>query len=390
MEHLSEVGKRVERLLYSSVIIILASFFFYFLSSAITLDNNGLKKTMLTGFIEGINESRESLDVAKVLQGKYKQYVDDNKKKTDAQKKEEEDKKRLEIKNINKSRVKLGLPEINIEKKLEEKPSSYDDLDVKNINLIRSKLGLKNSLSIEGAKDVYNEFYYSLVYKNLYGDKDLINTYLSKVDLPINEVLIDAKNSIKIFDSGSVKVFDVDTPIQIPFSLGDMKSKVSLYNIESAGIIFMPVLLVIWIGSLSMTRIREVYYIKKVKNIAKSYPHILNIYYFIDRDMLESQKEIDDFNRMRIGDPATIKQNRSISVICFLFRAGVILTLLLLMTAPFYLGALRIFNSLNIFNLMILFVCGFINIIQSMSLLAAEFSIFRKIFFTEGQANEYI
>uniref|UniRef100_UPI00389285C4 hypothetical protein n=1 Tax=Raoultella terrigena TaxID=577 RepID=UPI00389285C4 len=192
-------------------------------------DNNGLKKTMLTGFIEGINESRESLDVAKVLQGKYKQYVDDNKKKTDAQKKEEEDKKRLEIKNINKSRVKLGLPEINIEKKLEEKPSSYDDLDVKNINLIRSKLGLKNSLSIEGAKDVYNEFYYSLVYKNLYGDKDLINTYLSKVDLPINEVLIDAKNSIKIFDSGSVKVFDVDTPIQIPFSLGDMKSKVSHY-----------------------------------------------------------------------------------------------------------------------------------------------------------------
>ncbi|EEB8182474.1 hypothetical protein GJL15_19525, partial [Salmonella enterica] len=146
MEHLSEVGKRVERLLYSSVIIILASFFFYFLSSAITLDNNGLKKTMLTGFVDGINENRESLDVAKVLQEKYKQYVDDNKKKTDAQKKEEEDKKRLEIKNINKSRVKLGLPEINIEKKLEEKPSSYDDLDVKNINLIRSKLGLKNSL----------------------------------------------------------------------------------------------------------------------------------------------------------------------------------------------------------------------------------------------------
>ena len=90
MEHLSEVGKRVERLLYSSVIIILASFFFYFLSSAITLDNNGLKKTMLTGFIEGINERRESLDIAKVLQEKYKQYVDDNKKKTDAQKKEEE------------------------------------------------------------------------------------------------------------------------------------------------------------------------------------------------------------------------------------------------------------------------------------------------------------
>lgn len=390
MEHLSEVGKRVERLLYSSVIMILASFFFYFLSSAITLDNNGLKKTMLTGFIEGINESRESLDIAKVLQGKYKQYVDDNKKKTDAQKKEEEDKKRLEIKNINKSRVKLGLPEINVEKKLEEKQSSHDDLDVKNINLIRSKLGLKNSLSIEGAKDVYNEFYFSLVYKNLYGDKDLIDTYLSKVDLPINEVLIDAKNRIKIFDNGSVKVFDVDTPIQIPFSLGDMKSKVSLYNIESAGIIFMPVLLVIWIGSLSMTRIREVYYIKKVKNIAKSYPHILNIYYFVDRDMLENQKEIDDFNRMRIGDPAIIKQNRSISVICFLFRVGVLLTLLLLMTAPFYIGVFRIFNSLNIFNLMILFVCGFINIIQSMSLLVAEFSIFRKIFLTEGQANEYI
>ncbi|WP_171965940.1 hypothetical protein [Cronobacter sakazakii] len=390
MEHLSEVGKRVERLLYSSVIIILASFFFYFLSTAITLDNNVLKKTMLTGFIEGINESRESLDVAKVLQEKYEQYVDDNKKKTDAQKKEEEDKKRLEIKNINKSRVKLGLPEINIDKKLEEKPSSYDELDVRNINLIRSKLGLKKSLSIEGAKDVYNEFYFSLVYRNLYGDRELIDTYLSKVDLPINEVLIDAKNRIKVFDNGSVKVLDVDTPIQIPFSLGDMKSKISLYNIESAGIICMPVLLVIWIGSLSMTRIREVYYIKKVKNIAKSYPHILNIYYFVDRDMLESQKEIDDFNRMRIGDPAIIKQNRSISAICFLFRLGVLLTLLLLMIAPFYIGALRIFNSLNTFNLMILFACGFINIIQSMSLLLAEFSIFSKIFFTEGQTNEYI
>ena len=122
---------------------------------------------------------------------------------------------------------------------------------------------------------------------------------------------------LKIFDNGSVKVFDVDTPIQIPFSLGDMKSKVSLYNIESAGMIFMPVLLVIWIGSFSMTRIRETYYIKKVKDIAKTYPHILNIYYFIDRDMLDNQKKIDISNRMRIGDSAIIKSNRSTSILCF-------------------------------------------------------------------------
>ncbi|MDA5483195.1 hypothetical protein PGS49_21500 [Yersinia intermedia] len=390
MEHLSEVGKRVERLLYSSVIIILASFFFYFLSSAITSDNNSLKKTILTNFIESINTSRESLDVAKVLQETYKQYVDDNKKKTEKQKKEEEDKKRLEIKNINKARIKLGLSEINIDKNLEEKPSSYDGLDIENINLIRNKLGLKSSSSIEGAKDIYNEIYFSLVHRNLYGNSEFIKIYRSTVDLPINEVIKDAKNRIKDFDNGSVKVFDVDTPIQIPFSLGDMKSKVSLYNIESAGMIFMPVLLVIWIGSISMTRIRELYYIKKTKNIAQSYPHILNIYYFIDRDMLDGQKEIDSFNRMRIGDTTIIKENRSISVAFFLFRVLMLLALLLLMMVPFYMGAYRIMGSLDTLNLIILFMCFITNIIQSAALVFAEFSVFGKIFLTEGQTNEFI
>ena len=296
METLSELGKRVERLLYTSVIIIIASFFFYFLSSAITSDNNSSKKAMLIGFIEEINKKREPLDTAKGLQQTYEQYLADNKKKTEAQKKEEENKKRLEIRNINKSRVKLGLPEINIDKKLEEKTSSYIGLDVKNINSIRNQLGLNSSTSIDGAKGIYNDFFYSLVYRNFYGDKDLLNTFLNKVNLPINEIIKDVNVRIENFDNGSVKVFDVDTPIQIPFSLGDMKSKVSLYNIESAGMIFMPVLLVIWIGSFSMTRIRETYYIKKVKDIAKTYPHILNIYYFIDRDMLDNQKEIDIFN----------------------------------------------------------------------------------------------
>lgn len=390
MEHLSEVGKRVERLLYSSVIIILASFFFYFLSSAITSDNNGLKKVMLTNFIDSINKSREYLDMAKVLQDTYKQYADDNKKKTDAQKKEEEDKKRLEIKNINKTRAKLGLSEINVDKKLEEKTSSYDGLDIKNINMIRNHLGLKNSSTIEGAKDVYSESYYSIIYRDLSGDKGFMDIYRGKVDSPINELIKDAKDRIKDFDNGSVKVFDVDTPIQIPFSFGDMKSKVSLYNIENVGVILMPVLLVIWIGSISMTRIREVYYIKKVGNIAQSYPHILNIYYFIDKDMLDTQKEIDDFNRMRIGDPVVIKANRSISIVCFLFRGVMLVAFLLLMTAPFYMGAQKIMSSLSTLNLSILFVCLVINIIQSISLIISEYSICGKIFLTEGRDNECI
>ena len=88
MENLSDLGKRVERLLYTSVIIIIISFFFYFLSSAITSDNNSLKKSMLIGFIKEINEKRESLDIAKGLQQTYEQYLADNKKKTEAQEKE--------------------------------------------------------------------------------------------------------------------------------------------------------------------------------------------------------------------------------------------------------------------------------------------------------------
>lgn len=390
MDNLSELGKRVERLLYTSVIIIIASFFFYFLSSAITSDNNSSKKAMLIGFIEEINKKREPLDTAKGLQQTYEQYLADNKKKTEAQKKEEDNKKRLEIRNINKSRVKLGLPEINIDKKLEEKTSSYIGLDVKNINSIRNQLGLNSSTSIDGAKGIYNDFFYSLVYRNFYGDKDLLNTFLNKVNLPINEIIKDVNVRIENFDNGSVKVFDVDTPIQIPFSLGDMKSKVSLYNIESAGMIFMPVLLVIWIGSFSMTRIRETYYIKKVKDIAKTYPHILNIYYFIDRDMLDNQKEIDIFNRMRIGDSAIIKSFRSTSILYFLFRSVLLLALILLMTTPFYIGALKIIHNLSAFNITILLTCAFINVIQLISLLFAELSIFKKIFLAEGQINEYI
>ena len=67
-----------------------------------------------------------------------------------------------------------------------------------------------------------------------------------------------------------------------------------------------------------------------------------------------------------------------------------LLALILLMTTPFYIGALKIIHNLSAFNITILLTCAFINVIQLISLLFAEFSIFKKIFLAEGQINEYI
>jgi len=388
MEVLTETGKRVERLLYSSVIIIIASFLFYYLSEAISSDKNSLKKTLLLNFIEVINRNQKSLELAKDLQESYDRFQKENKNKTEKQLREEKEKERIEIVKLNKARLKLGMAEINVDKRIDEKPSPYTELNINNINSVRNKLNLTEHVSIEGAKDVYNEAYRLMVRKIFYNDNDLQKEFIKKEQSAIKDLIDSAKIKINELDKGSVKVFDVDTPLQIPFSLGDLKSNLSLYNIETVGMIFMPVLLVIWLGSISMTRAREIYYIKKSKRISETYPHILNLYYFIDRDLLEKQSDIDEFDQLISGDRDVIKSKRSSSYIYFIVRVIMLVAFTATILTPFYVGAYKVSGSLSVINVIGLCICFFINVIQAISFVVYEVNLSKTIFTVKGDVYE--
>jgi len=390
MENLAETGKRLERLFYSSVLVMIASFFFYFLSSAIASDATSSKKTLISNFIISLNKKKQNLEIAKTLQETYKKYSEENKNKTEKQKKEDEENRRLRLKKINETRIRLGLTKIEIEKKEQVKSTTYDGLDIKNIDTIRKNLSLTESGSIKGAERIYEEGYYFIVYKELYGDGELTKEFIGKAKAPLADIIKDANSKLTEFDKGSVKVFDVDTPIQIPFSLGDLKSKVSLYNIETVGLIFMPVLLIIWVGSISMTRAREIFFIQKTKNIAETYPHILNLYFFIDRDTLEKQADISNFDQIKNRNLSVIKSSRPLAIIYFIFRMVILTLLLLSITVPFYAGVYNIMDSLSAKHIFCIYICLVINVIQGLFLILSEGRIFKTIFTAEGTTHESI
>jgi len=289
MDKIFEIGKRFERLLYSTVIITILSFLFYFLSSAISIDKSNSKKIMLSEFIESISMNRPNLDKAKKIELAYEKYKLEEDKKSKQQKDKEYEENILQLKEINKNRVKLGLPERKIEDGISEKKNTHEGLYLDEIKKTRKLLGLEPRDGIDGAKRIYIDAYTKIVYKYLIHDADLMTIFSENNKAPIEDVIELAKSTLNETESGSVKILDIDTPILVPFSFGDMKSKISLYRIESVCLIFMPALLVIWLGSIAVTRSRELELIKKTSDITLTYPHIINIFQVIRMLMSESK-----------------------------------------------------------------------------------------------------
>lgn len=390
MDKIFEIGKRFERLLYSTVIITILSFLFYFLSSAISIDKSNSKKIMLSEFIESISMNRPNLDKAKKIELAYEKYKLEEDKKSKQQKDKEYEENILQLKEINKNRVKLGLPERKIEDGISEKKNTHEGLYLDEIKKTRKLLGLEPRDGIDGAKRIYIDAYTKIVYEYLIHDADLMTIFSENNKAPIEDVIELAKSTINETESGSVKILDIDTPILVPFSFGDMKSKISLYRIESVCLIFMPALLVIWLGSIAVTRSRELELIKKTSDITSTYPHIMNIFHSLNEDKVNKKKESDVFYKIMLPDEKYVKAQRSEASFLFFIRSGMIIFLSASITIPFYLGVTKVLWSISSGSMLYISACAFINTFQVIQMLMSESKLKNKIFIRYGERYEII
>lgn len=150
------------------------------------------------------------------------------------------------------------------------------------INELRSKLHIEKANNDESASETFQTLIGRLVLRHASKDYELrsylIKEFKENPDLKSFSSML-AKDSAEIGNI-KIRIFDVEAPMQFPFSLGEMKSNISLYNVQKMGMAIYPVFLVFWLGSLCMTRNREIYFLLKTKMVPYTYPHILNIFQF--------------------------------------------------------------------------------------------------------------
>lgn len=111
MDHIYELGKRVERLLYTSVIVIVVSLLIFSLSNSIVISSATEKYKIYQELRDAIFKEKDNIARAKEILSKYNKYKSDEDERKNAYEKtkamfnnkEEEEKQ-------NKIRGKLGLP----------------------------------------------------------------------------------------------------------------------------------------------------------------------------------------------------------------------------------------------------------------------------------------
>lgn len=102
MDHLYELGKRIERLLYSSVIVIIASLVIFSLSNSIIVSSISSTVESYQNFRNNIVKSKVDIENAKNIIRRYVEYKEeDEKRRKDFDKKKViyEDKKKYEEQN---------------------------------------------------------------------------------------------------------------------------------------------------------------------------------------------------------------------------------------------------------------------------------------------------
>ncbi|WP_147439013.1 hypothetical protein, partial [Brenneria goodwinii] len=157
MDHLYELGKRIERLLYSSVIVIIASLVIFSLSNSIIVSSISSTVESYQNFRNNIVKSKVDIENAKNIIRRYVEYKEeDEKRRKDFDKKKViyEDKKKYEEQN--KIRKKLGLPIISLPDSDSYIPlkNYYYDIDLIEINKIVKKYNIEKYRDLESAINV--------------------------------------------------------------------------------------------------------------------------------------------------------------------------------------------------------------------------------------------
>ncbi|MFM5634196.1 hypothetical protein ACET8D_19725 [Aeromonas veronii] len=365
MEQLFYLGKRFERQLYSSVFVVIVCVFFYYLCLAINTDKVQQDYNALVSLNDYVLNNKDSILLAKEIQSTYSDYM--RKKESNEKLKadnSEEDKKEIAL------RKKLGLrPKV----KKDSQPE-LPNLDLDYVNKVRGELSLPQGIDLASAAEgIYISMYVGIVIDLFYIDSLLKDKYMELFRTKeIDEIIKSINDDLSSYDNRSLKIVGVDTPLQLPFSVGDVKSKVSLYTIHNIMMISMPIFLLIWFGSMGMTRTRELFFLRKTKSLMSTYPHILNLFFFVDLNVIDknNRKLID---MALLGSERELKSVKSNAIVIFIMRVAMSTAIFLFMMVPFYYGAFSFVMSSSPFIQGIVFMCLLVNAIQVLIFIYNEF-----------------
>lgn len=395
MEKLYELGKRVERLLYSSVFVVLASFILYSLSMAIIQDFKKSKLDIYNQISTELTSNYSAYQEAEELSYYFYQYlrkgISDPSSNVEGKTKEELQTIKADMEKENIVRVRLNLP------KLTQAAIGYDEnvfntqklqrlTKFLDINELRSKLHIEKVNDDLSASETFQTLIGRLILKYASKDYDLraylIKGFKENPDLKSFSSML-AKDSAEIGNI-KIRIFDVEAPMQFPFSLGEMKSNISLYNVQKMGMTIYPVFLVFWLGSLCMTRNREIYFLIKTKMVPYTYPHILNIFQFSGSMEDRKSQSNHDLNLILIGSDKVIKKHELLASLLFLCRTFIGCGLLLVITMPVYLGFANVifssYSQAGFTQVTILIICFLVNVLQIIFFGYSEAKVMRNYF----------
>lgn len=260
-------------------------------------------------------------------------------------------------KRIEKIGVKTGKSKATIE-------NDFFSIRKDSINESLVKIGLDEVKSI----NELNNFMYKLLEKEIvkssmgYVARSEIESGLPEEGKILNyhDAMDWLDRKIKDKSNSKIEVVNIESTLTIPFKIGDMASSVSLIGIATIASYAMPVFMVIWLGSLFVTRRIEIMNLHKTKDISMVYPHIFNLF------VVETTKS-QDLNLYLLGvEKAKGQLNSSISLIK-LIKGFVFLSLALAMCGPLYYAEFIYLTNYNISSLALFLVslfCIIINAIQ--------------------------
>ncbi|EMQ0960816.1 hypothetical protein RY975_000376 [Citrobacter braakii] len=398
MDHIYELGKRVERLLYTSVIVIVVSLLIFSLSNSIVISSVTEKYKIYQELRDAIYKEKDNVARAKSILAQYDKYkIDEGVRKNAYERTKSMFNSKSEEEKQNKIREKIGLPVKPLLIDKEYTPLTYHsyDADLNEINKVTGKTNANKYVSLDAANGadiaIISSLIDSVATKNYEVYKEL-NSIIDTKD-SISKIIEVLDKNIEVFQDGKLKIFDVETPLNVPFSIGDMKSSISLYNIEQWSMVVMPIFLVIWFGSILITRRFETHLILEKRKVMESYPHILNIFSVLD-EKNQSPKVKRLIEASLLGDEKSIKEIKSYGYIAFFLRMSILIGMFILMAIPAYYGFyIVIFNNsgeYDILRLSWITLCVFINILQLIGVVDIEARLVSKTFILNGGKNEII
>ncbi|MGV2876702.1 hypothetical protein D9O29_22905 [Pantoea vagans] len=399
MERLYEAGKRVERLIYTSVFVIISSFAFYSLSVSILQDSNKINLESYQSLVEELTLDYPYYKEAENLRGAIRAYISRKNKEDFTKTKPSLEFEDFKIQEENDSRATLGLPVFSSTEMLRMN-NNHATLEVENknnikrVNLIRKKFGLPERNSERLALKTYDEMKGKLIERFSFADQSA-SLEFSKLILnsgDFDSLLTNLKSKLIDISQKRIKILNIDTPLQFPFSLGEVKSNISLYNVARMGMTVYPIFLVFWVGSFCMTRSRELSFLIQSGKVMASYPHVLNLFAILTSDFKQKRKGKNKQALFILGDKRTILLKTSLAISMFGIRVFIGLGLLVVIIFPAYWGFANLYSSnaikIDIIQKLTIPLCCIVNIFQLLIYVFNEYKISDAVFITNGDSND--